>query len=117
MDSMILKLVQSRKKSIQVLEVEVTKLEKLASEARNPSAQAALESVAVVKRQRLVKLRTSWPACWRPRRRRRCCRWIPSSGAASEDSTSPSELRGQLWNKPVRVGLRVLTMWRGLRFR
>lgn len=57
MDTMIAKLIQSRSKSIKVLEVEVAKLDKLASESRVPAAQASLESVASVKRQRLSKLR------------------------------------------------------------
>lgn len=57
MDSVIAKLIQSRTKSIKVLEAEVVKLDELASQSRVPAAQASLISVAQVKRQRLVKLK------------------------------------------------------------
>lgn len=56
MDSMIAKLIVSREKSVKVLEAEVAKLDQLASQSRVPAVQASLEAVALVKRQRLVKL-------------------------------------------------------------
>lgn len=57
MDPVFAKLVQSRKKSIAALESDVAKFEALLAQTRNPQAAASLESVVVVKRQRLEKLR------------------------------------------------------------
>lgn len=57
MDPMVAKLVQSRKKSIQALEVEVSKMEALRAGTRNPQVAASLDGVVLVKRQRLEKLR------------------------------------------------------------
>lgn len=56
MDSMIAKLIASREKSISTLRKEVARLDELAAASRVPAAQAALESAALVKRQRLEKL-------------------------------------------------------------
>lgn len=56
MDSMIAKLIVSREKSVKVLQAELARLDALAAGSRVPAAQASLESVALVKRQRLVKL-------------------------------------------------------------
>lgn len=57
-DSILAALIQSREKSIKVLEVEVGRLAQLASQARAPAVQASLTSVELVKRKRLDKLRS-----------------------------------------------------------
>ncbi|AXH72213.1 MAG: hypothetical protein [Microviridae sp.] len=56
MDPILSKLILSREKSVKALEVDIAKLDKLASETRNPQVQASLVSVSAVKRQRLTKL-------------------------------------------------------------
>lgn len=55
-DSTLAKLIQSRSKSVAAIKAELVKLDELASQSRVPAVQVSLESVAAVKRQRLVRL-------------------------------------------------------------
>ena len=56
MDPIIAKLIQSREKSIVVLEAEVARMEVISKGSVNPDVIASLTSVLHVKRQRIVKL-------------------------------------------------------------
>ena len=57
MDASLAKLIQSRKKSIAVLEKDVADFESKASFASSPSGVLVLKEVVKVKNQRLAKLR------------------------------------------------------------
>lgn len=57
MDPVFAKLIESREKSIKVLESEIARFDELMSSSKVASVAASLVSVAKVKRQRLEKLR------------------------------------------------------------